>query len=157
VIVTRARTVAAAPAAVWAVVGDPHRFPAWWPHTERVEGVDEDAWTLVLRTPKGKAVRVDHRLATSEPGRRRAWALVVAGTPFERFVRESTTEVSLAPDSGGTAVTVAGMRRLRGINRLGTPIVRRAMVRELDAAGASPAPAPRCRPAPGRCCATSSA
>jgi uncharacterized protein YndB with AHSA1/START domain len=134
VTVERARTVAAPPAAVWAVVGDPHRFPAWWPRTERAERVTEDAWTLVLRTPKGRAVRVDHRLAASEPERRRAWELVVAGTPFERVVRESTTDVRLAPDGEGTAVTLAATRSLRGINRLGAPLVRRALTRELDAA-----------------------
>jgi uncharacterized protein YndB with AHSA1/START domain len=134
VTVERVRRMPAPPAAVWAVVADPSRFPAWWPRTERVEGVAEDAWTLVLRTPKGRGVRVDHRLAASEPERRRAWTLVVAGTPFERVVRESSTEVRLAPDGDGTAVTLAGTRRLRGINRLGAPLVRRALVRELDSA-----------------------
>jgi uncharacterized protein YndB with AHSA1/START domain len=132
--VSRARVVGAPPAAVWRVVGDPHRLPAWWPRTERVEGVGEDAWTLVLRTPRGRVVRADQRLVASEPERRRAWELVVAGTPFERLVRESSTEVLLAPDGSGTAVTLAGRRRLRGINRLGTPLVRRALARELDAA-----------------------
>jgi uncharacterized protein YndB with AHSA1/START domain len=132
--VERVRTVPAPPAAVWGVVGDPHRFAAWWPRTDRVEGVTDDAWTFVLRTPKGKLVRADHRLVASEPERRLAWSLVALGTPFERFVRSSDTEVRLAPDGDGTQVTVAGRRRLRGINRLGGWAVRRAMVREYDVA-----------------------
>jgi uncharacterized protein YndB with AHSA1/START domain len=126
--------MAAPAAAVWKVVGDPQRLAAWWPRTERVEGATDDAWTLVLRSPKGKLVRADHRLVASEPERRRTWDLVVAGTPFERLVRDSQTEVRLAPDGEGTAVTLSGRRRLRGLNRLGAPAVRRAMAREFDAA-----------------------
>jgi uncharacterized protein YndB with AHSA1/START domain len=132
--VSRTRVVGAPPAAVWAVVADPYRLPAWWPRAERVEGMSEGAWTVVLRTPRGRVVRADHRLVASEPSRRRSWELVVAGTPFERLVRESSTEVVLAPDGAGTAVTLAGRRRLRGLNRLGTPLVRRALARELQAA-----------------------
>jgi hypothetical protein len=138
---------------VWAVVGDLHRFAAWWPRTERVEGVTDDGFTFVLRTPKGKLVRADHRVVASEPERRLAWSLVALGTPFERFVRSSQTEVRLAPDGHGTEVTLVGVRRLLGINRLGGWAVRKAMEREyavaLDnlaalvvdpAGGASPPP-----------------
>jgi uncharacterized protein YndB with AHSA1/START domain len=132
--VQRVRTVPAPPAVVWAVVGDPHRFAAWWPRTDRVEGVTEEAWTFVLRTPKGKLVRADHRLVASEPERRLAWSLVALGSPFERFVRVSDTEVRLAPDGDGTRVTVAGKRSLRGLNRLGGWTMRQAMVREYDVA-----------------------
>jgi uncharacterized protein YndB with AHSA1/START domain len=126
--------VGAPPAAVWAVVGDPYRLPSWWPRSERVEGAADAAWTLVLRTPRGRVVRADQRLVASEPERRQAWELVVAGTPFERLVRESSTEVRLAPAGAGTSVTLAGRQTLRGMNRLGTPLVRRALARELDAA-----------------------
>jgi uncharacterized protein YndB with AHSA1/START domain len=132
--VERSRTVPAPPAAVWAVVGEPRRFGEWWPRTERVEGVTDDAWTFVLRTPKGKLVRADHRRVAGEPERRLAWSLVALGTPFERLVRSSDTEVRLAPEAGGTRVTVAGRRQLRGLNRLGGWAVRKAMAREYDVA-----------------------
>ena len=132
--VERARTVAAPPEAVWALVADPHRLPAWWPRTERVEGVTEAGWTSVLRSPRGQVVRADQRLNASEPPRRRAWEQALAGTPFERLLRESATEVRLEPDGGGTSVTLAARRRLRGLNRLGTPLLGRAMARELDEA-----------------------
>jgi uncharacterized protein YndB with AHSA1/START domain len=128
--VERVRVLAAPPEAVWKVVGDPHRFAAWWPRTERVEGVTEDGFTLVLRTPKGKIVRADHRIVASEPARRLAWGLVALGTPFERLVRTSETEVRLAPDGAGTEVTLVGVRRLRGINWLGGWAIRKAMERE---------------------------
>jgi uncharacterized protein YndB with AHSA1/START domain len=132
--VERVRALAAPPGTVWAVVGDLHRFAAWWPRTERVEGVTEEGFTFVLRTPKGKIVRADHRLVASEPERRLAWSLVALGTPWERLVRTSDTEVRLAPDGAGTEVTLAGVRRLRGINWLGGWAVRKAMVREYDVA-----------------------
>jgi uncharacterized protein YndB with AHSA1/START domain len=132
--VERARTVAAPPEAVWALVADPHRLPAWWPRTERVEGVTEAGWTSVLRSPRGQIVRADQRLSASEPPRRRAWEQALAATPFERLLRESATEVRLEPAGDGTSVTLAARRRLRGLNRLGTPLLRRAMARELDEA-----------------------
>jgi uncharacterized protein YndB with AHSA1/START domain len=132
--VERARTVAAPPEAVWALVADPHRLPAWWPRVERVEGVVESGWTSVLRSPRGQVVRADQRLTASEAPRRRAWEQALADTPFERLLRESATEVVLAPDGDGTSVTLAARRRLRGLNRLGTPLLGRAMARELDQA-----------------------
>jgi uncharacterized protein YndB with AHSA1/START domain len=128
--VERVRVLAAPLETVWQVVGDPHRFAAWWPRTERVEGVTDDGFTFVLRTPKGKIVRADHRIVASEPERRLAWTLVALGTPFERLVRTSDTEVRLAPDGAGTQVTLVGVRRLRGINWLGGWTIRKAMQRE---------------------------
>ena len=41
---------------VWAVVGDPHHLPRWWPLTERVEAVDPQAWTSVLRSTRSNGV-----------------------------------------------------------------------------------------------------
>jgi uncharacterized protein YndB with AHSA1/START domain len=132
--VERARTVAAAPETVWALVADPHRLPAWWPRVERVEGVVEAGWTSVLRSPRGQVVRADQRLTANEAPRRRAWEQALAGTPFERLLRESATEVLVQPDGDGTSVTLAARRRLRGLNRLGRPLLGRAMARELDQA-----------------------
>ena len=53
--VRRSRIVGAPREAVWAVVGDPHQLPRWWPRTERVEGVGPGEWTSVLRSERGSA------------------------------------------------------------------------------------------------------
>ena len=58
----RSRTVPVPLDDVWAVVGDPHHLPRWWPLTERVEAVDPQAWTSVLRSDRGKVVRADYRV-----------------------------------------------------------------------------------------------
>ncbi len=120
--------------AVWAVVGDPHHLPRWWPLTERVEAVDADAWTSVMRSDRGKVVRADYRVDAHEPPRLRAWSQVLAGTPFERLMREHRTEVALAPDGDGTSVTLSVTQRGRGTARLGMFMMRRATHRRLDEA-----------------------
>jgi uncharacterized protein YndB with AHSA1/START domain len=135
VTVRRSRTVPAPPEDVWAVVGDPHHLPRWWPLTERVEAVDEDAWTSVLRGARGKAVRADYRVEAHEPPLRRAWSQQLEGTPFDRLLDEHRTEVSLAAAGpGATAVTLTVTQRARGTARLGGWLVRRATRRQLDAA-----------------------
>ena len=132
--VKRSRTVPVAPEAVWAVVGDPHHLPRGWPLTERVEAVDPDAWTSVMRSDRGKIVRADYRVEAHEPPRRRAWSQALENTPFERVLREHRTEVALAPDGGGTAVTLIVTQRGRGTARLGMWMMRRATRRRLDEA-----------------------
>ena len=133
--VRRSRTVPAPVEAVWAVVGDPHHLPRWWPLTERVEAVDEDAWTSVLRSARGKAVRADYLVEAHEPPRRRAWSQQIENTPFDRVLREHRTEVALAAAGDGrTAVTLTVEQRARGTARLGGWMVRGATRRQLDAA-----------------------
>jgi uncharacterized protein YndB with AHSA1/START domain len=117
---------------VWAVVGDPHHLPRWWPRTERVEAVEPTAWTSVMRSSRGKAVRADYRVEVDEPPRRRAWAQQLADSPFERLLREHRTEIALAPADGATTVTLTVVQRARGTARLGTFMLRRAMRRSLD-------------------------
>ena len=132
--VRRSRTVPGSPEDVWAVVGDPHHLPRWWPLTERVEAVDEGAWTSVLRSARGKAVRADYRVEAHEPPRRRVWSQQLEGTPFERLVREHRTELTLAPAADGTVVTLEVAQRGRGTAKLGSWMVRRATRRRLDEA-----------------------
>jgi uncharacterized protein YndB with AHSA1/START domain len=134
VIVTRSRTVAAPLPDVWAVVGDPFQLPRWWPLTERVESVDDDAWTSVLRSDRGRAVRADYQVEAHEPPRRRAWAQQLAGTPFEKVLRELRTEVALAESGPRTEVTLTVEQRARGTAKLGGLMLRRATRRRLDAA-----------------------
>ena len=133
-IVTRSRTVAAPLPDVWAVVGDPFQLPRWWPLTERVESVDDDAWTSVLRSDRGRAVRADYHVEAHEPPRRRAWAQQLVGTPFEKVLRELRTEVALAESGPGTEVTLTVEQRARGTAKLGGLMLRRATARRLDAA-----------------------
>ena len=133
--VRRSRTVDAPVERVWALVADPHRLPAWWPLVERVEGVTGEEWTTVLRSRRGKAVRADYRLeASDDAARRRAWTQRLPGTPFERLLWESRTEVALAPAGSATAVTLRLGQRPRGWSRLAGFLLRRAARGQLDQA-----------------------
>ena len=131
----RHRVLDAGPQDVWDVVADPHHLPRWWPRVQRVEAVERDRWTQVFMTGKGKPVRADYRLVSSHPPFRRTWAQEVEGTPFERVLREATTEVDVRPAAGAaTEVTIEISQRLRGFARLGGFMVRRATRRLLDEA-----------------------
>ena len=137
----RKRTIAASPQAVFELVADPHHMPRWWPGVQRMEGVEEDRFTQVFTTKKGRAVRADHFLLESEPpgpggepaGRIR-WAQEVEGTPFERGLSESVTEVVVAGADRGSEVVIAQTQTLRGYNRTGGFLLRRATRRKLDEA-----------------------
>jgi uncharacterized protein YndB with AHSA1/START domain len=134
VIATRTRTVAAAPADVWALVADPRALPRWWPRTERVEGVRDDAWTTVMRSDRGRVVRADWRLEDERAPELRAWSQAIEGTPFERVITERRVELRLAPSDGGTEVTLALRQRSRKLGRLGDLVLRGPARRELDVA-----------------------
>jgi hypothetical protein len=91
-----------------------------------MEGVDDDRWTQVFTTKRGRPVRADFHLTLSEPPRRRVWEQEVIGTPFERVLDESVIEVTLEPIDGGTHVTIAQRQKLRGYSRTGGLMLRRA-------------------------------
>jgi uncharacterized protein YndB with AHSA1/START domain len=120
---------------VWDLVSDPHNLPRWWPRTIRVEDVrghgKRTRWTQVLETEAGKGIRADYRCTRSTEGSRIAWEQDVAGTPFDRIVREASVAVELHPADGGTEISLTHERRLRGLSRLGSPMMRRAAKREL--------------------------
>jgi uncharacterized protein YndB with AHSA1/START domain len=134
VIVTRSRTVAAAPETVWEVVAEPRRLARWWPRTERVKGVSRDGWTTVLRSARGRPVRADWRLEGEERPLRRAWTQELDGTPFEKVLRERRVEARLERVEGGTRVTLELRQQPRGRSRLGALQLRRAAGKELDGA-----------------------
>jgi uncharacterized protein YndB with AHSA1/START domain len=134
VIATRTRTLAAAPDAVWAVVADPRALPRWWPRTERVEGVRDDAWTTVMRSDRGRVVRADWRLEEERAPELRAWSQAIEGTPFERVITERRVEVRLAPHEDGTEVSLELRQRSRKLGRLGDVVLRGPARRELDVA-----------------------
>ncbi len=120
------RTIAAPQERVWDVLGDPHHMPRWWPGVTRMEGVEDDRWTQVFVTKRGRPVRADFHLVESEPPRRRCWEQEVVGTPFERVLDEAITEIMLEPVQGGTQVTIAQRQKLRGYSRTGGLLLRRA-------------------------------
>jgi uncharacterized protein YndB with AHSA1/START domain len=133
----RERSFAAAPAAVWAVVGDPYELPRWWPKVDRVERVSEGRFTEVLRTERGRPVRADFRISEFDPPARIAWAQEVEGTPFERVLRAASVRVEVGPGgpaTGASVVAVTLVQEMAGLARFGGPLVRRASRRVLDEA-----------------------
>ena len=118
---------------VWEVVSDPYHLPRWWPRVERVEEVTDDAWTKVMISSRGRAVRLDYTRLESEPPRRLVWRHEVDESPFERLLADSITEIELEPAGDrGTAVRMTMDQRLRGKARFGRMMVRRAARRQLD-------------------------
>jgi uncharacterized protein YndB with AHSA1/START domain len=134
VIVTRSRTLAAAPEAVWRVVGDPRLLSRWWPRVERVKAITGEGWTTVLRSERGRAVRADWRLEDEEVRVRRTWAQEIDGTPFAKVLAHRRVEVRLAPAADGTRVEIELRQRGRRMARFGSFMLRRAARKELDGA-----------------------
>ena len=138
--VSRRRTVEAAPEAVWSLVSDPYSLPRWWPRTRRVENVEKTAagkrsqWTKVLQTAEGRGVRADYRCLSSAQGERYVWEQQLANSPFERVLRSSTLEIGLRPEAAGTEVRLTSRQQLRGMSRLGSPMMRRATAETLEEA-----------------------
>ncbi|HEV7883024.1 MAG TPA: SRPBCC family protein [Solirubrobacteraceae bacterium] len=132
--VRRTRTLPASPQELWAIVGDAYHLPRWWPRVTRVESVDDDSFTEVLRTERGTPVRADFRVVSSDAPHRRAWAQQLAGTPFERILARSETEIRLEPAGDATQVAISLAQRPRGLALLGAFMVRAAARRQLDEA-----------------------
>ena len=126
--------------AVWSLVSDPHHLPRWWPKVKRVENVQGGAgerrarWTAVLETEKGRAVRADFRCTSAAVNERYLWEQEVEQTPFEKILKGASTEVHMKPAATGTEVTVSLDRTLRGLSRLGAPMMRQATGRTLNEA-----------------------
>jgi uncharacterized protein YndB with AHSA1/START domain len=133
--VTRSRVVAAPRDRIWELVSDPFNLPRWWPATARVEDVEDDAWTSVLRTPRGATVRADYTRVVVERPSRVAWRQELEESPFERVFASAETTVSLADEgSDGTRVLLTVNEQLRGRYRFGGWVIRRAARRRLDEA-----------------------
>jgi uncharacterized protein YndB with AHSA1/START domain len=130
----RTRTIAAAPQRIWEVVEDPHHMPRWWPGVTRMEAVEGEHFTQVFKTKKGRPVRLDFRVLTSEPPWQRSWEQVLEGSPLQRVLSESITDVVLEPDGTGTRVTIEQRQKLRGYSRTGSFMWRRATRGRLDEA-----------------------
>jgi uncharacterized protein YndB with AHSA1/START domain len=145
------RTIAAPAEQLWEVVRDPHHLPRWWPRVTRVEDVEGDAFTEVMKTAKGRFVRADFNLVQADEGERALlWSQRVAGTPFARVLKSAETEVWLRPvapepavspaqegshDVAATEVTIELRQSLTGFfPRFGGFIVRRAATATIEQA-----------------------
>ncbi len=125
---------------MWELVSDPYSLPRWWPRTTRVENVDRrkdgkrSQWTKVLETADGRGVRADYRCLSSARRERYVWEQQLAGTPFARHLRRSKLEIALRGDGGATEVSLSGTQVLRGLSRLGSPMMRGGQGKILDEA-----------------------
>jgi len=123
---------------VWELVSDPYSLPRWWPRTSRVENVERKGggrraeWTKVLETAEGRGVRADYRCLSSAERERYAWEQQLSGTPFERHLRSSKIEIFLSEAGEQTDVAISSDQALRGMSRLGSPMMRRGQGEILD-------------------------
>ena len=136
----RKRRIPAPVGQVWSIVSDPYHLPRWWPRTQRVENVSGGGqsrgakWTQVFETKDGRGVRADYRCVSAARDERYVYEQLLEGTPFAKILRAATTEVRLSAMDGDTEVTLALNQRLRGLSRLGSPMMRRATGRILNEA-----------------------
>lgn len=125
---------------VWKLVSDPYSLPRWWPRVGRVENVEQKSggrrsqWTKVLETAEGRGVRADYRCLSSAENERYVWEQALEGTPFARHLRSSRIEIALRPDGEGTQVDLSSVQSLKGMSRLGSPMMRRGQGAILDEA-----------------------
>jgi len=130
----------APPPRIWEIVADPHHLPRWWPLAVRVENVreavgeDPPRWTMVLQSERGASVRADFRGTALVPGERIAWRQDLADSPFARILKGASVELQMRSEGVGTAVTLTSDESLRGLSRLGGPMMRRAAKARLDQA-----------------------
>ena len=138
--VTRKRTIAAPMGEVWRLVSDPYNLPRWWPRTARVENVDRKGggrrsqWTKVLETSEGRGVRADFRCISAAENERYVWEQQLEGTPFERHLKALQVEIGMRQRDGGTEVSISEEQSLKGMSKLGSPLMRRARGEALNQA-----------------------
>ena len=130
----REKVVPVAVEEVWRVISDPERLPAWWPGVTRVEDASAVAWTTVLTSAKGKAVRADYTRVTAAEPERLVWRQELEATPFERILVEATTSVELTAEDGATRVVLELDQKPRGWARLAPLQFRAAGKRQVEGA-----------------------
>ena len=143
------RRIAAPPEALWEIVRDPYHLPRWWPRVTRVEDVADGAFTEVMKTRKGKTVRADFDVISSdEQTRTVVWEQRVEGTPFAGVLSSSETELRVAPTGeqpSGAEVTIEMRQELSGqasssfrgkslLPSMGQRMVRRAALKVIEEA-----------------------
>ena len=130
----RETVLAAPPAEVWRTVSDPDSLPRWWPGVTRVEDASPAAWTKVLGSPRGKAVRADFTRVEAVEGERLVWRQELEESPFERILASAVTSIALSAVEEGTRVEVALDQRPRGWARFAPLQFRAAGVRQVKGA-----------------------
>jgi uncharacterized protein YndB with AHSA1/START domain len=136
--VSRSRLIDAPVDAIWEMISDPYHLPRWWPRTQRVENVRRgrsgrrNHWTTVLETESGRPVRADYRSISAARNERYVWEQQLGDTPFDRVLRSAVTEIDLEPRDSATKVSITLRQRLRGLSRLGSPMMRRGSTRMVD-------------------------
>ena len=134
--------VAASVGRVWDLVSDPYNLPRWWPRCVRVEDVAGGGgtgrrarWTAVMETDKGRTVRADFRCVSAASEERYVWEQELQGSPFERILAASSVQIDLESSNDDRAkVSLRSVQKLRGMSRLGSPMMRGGTGRNLDAA-----------------------
>ena len=137
--VTRRRTIEAPVGEVWKLVSDPYNLPRWWPRTTRVENVERGGerrgeWTQVLETAEGRGVRADYRCISSAQPSRYVWEQRIDGTPFERHLKASRMAIELGEKGDETEISITSDQVLRGLSRLGSPLMRHGQAEIVDEA-----------------------
>jgi uncharacterized protein YndB with AHSA1/START domain len=134
----RRRAIPASQAEAWSVISDPHHLPRWWPETQRVENVTGSgegmSWTQVLGTRRGRGVRADYTCTDWNEGSAFGFDQAIAGTPFEKHLRAQHVLISVTGGEGGSEVSIQRDLSLRGISRLGGPMMTRGGGRILERA-----------------------
>ncbi len=88
----------------------------------------------MLETAEGRGVRADYRCLSSAENERYVWEQQLEGTPFARHLRSSQIEVGLREVADGTRVDVSSVQVLKGMSRLGSPMMRRGQGEILEQA-----------------------
>lgn len=113
------------------MIADPHQLPRWWPGVQRVEAVQDERWTQFYVTKRGRPVRFDFQRLAADPPWRLLWEQEIAGTPLQRVLEQSLTEIVLEPDVAGTRVTIAQQQKLKGYSRTGRLLMRHGTAAKL--------------------------
>ena len=79
-------------------------------------------------------MRADFRCVSSAENERYVWEQELEGTPFARHLRGSRIEIALRESDGGTQVDLSSVQTLKGMSRLGSPMMRRGQGDILDEA-----------------------
>ena len=97
-------------------------------------GERRSRWTAVMETEKGRTVRADFRCVSSAQEERYVWEQELEGTPFERHLNGLRVEIGMRERDGGTEVSLTEEQSLKGMSKLGSPLMKRARKDVLDEA-----------------------